>query len=251
MGSNFENPAGRLFKILTSAKLGKDNLPIKQVWANTFELDLNDTSSLLLSVAELINLIRLTKDAIQKIEGIDHKIYLQPFTKIERALAVTNLEANWKSFKNHLDDATMVALQFCSDTLSRQVGENEISKEDLDKLLKEVDALLAKVVKSKLPEEITAFLIDNLENIRRAILTYRIRGATALKHVLESSIGSIFFHRETVKAEYESKQGKTVFQGFFGIIGNLNKLVAFALKTKELAGPVVKLLIGSDSLPES
>ena len=137
MGSCSENPAGRLFKILTTAKAAKDNLPIKQVWANTFELDATDTSSLLLSVAELINLIRVTKNAIQKIEGIDHKIYLQPFNKIERALAVTNLEATWQSFKNHLDDATMVALQFCSDTLSRQAGEEEISKEDLDNLLKE------------------------------------------------------------------------------------------------------------------
>ena len=250
MSSNSENPAERLLKILNTAILGKDNLSIKQVWANTFELDPNDTSSLLMSVAELINLVRLTKDAIQKIEGIDHKIHLQPFNKIEKALAITNLEASWQSFKVHLDDATMVALQFCSDTLSRQVQEIEIPKEKLDKLLQEVNALLAKVVDSELPGEVTDILIDNLENIRRAILTYRIRGATALKHALERGIGSLFFHQATLREEYESNQGKVIFSDFFNVIDRLKNLVSFALQTKKLVGPVVKMLLGSDLSPD-
>ena len=126
----------------------------------------------------------------------------------------------------------------------------EVVKEELEKLLKEVEILLEKVIKSKLPEEVIVFLIDNLENIRKAILTYRIRGATALKHVLEGSIGSIYFHHETIKGEHEGKQAKTIFQGFFGIIDNLNKVVEFALQTKKLAGPVVKLLLGLDIPPE-
>lgn len=246
MGDVVENPAGRLFEILSTAKTAQDNLPIKQVWANTFEIDQNDTGALLLNVAEIINLVHLTKGEIQKLDGIDHKIYLRPFAKIERAFATTNLEAPWQAFKNHLDDATMVALQFCSDTLARQIGENKISKEELDTLLQEVDMLLSKILESGLPEEIKSFLVNNLENIRRSIITYRIRGASSLKHVLEGNIGSIYFHREQLEEAVKNEDNKEIFPKFFTVIDKLSRLVSFALSVKKLSAPIAHLLLGNE-----
>ncbi len=250
MGSSTENPAGRLFKILSEAKARNDSLPSRLVWANILKIDPTDISTILLNISELINLIHLTKNAIQKIDGINHEIYLKPFTKLEGAFASTNFEIGWSSFRGQLDDATMVALQFCSDTLSRQISENEISKEELDALLKEVNELLSMIIKSNLPEEIKSFLIDNLENIRRAIITYRIRGALSLKYVLESNIGSFYFHREQIDKVIKSGDGATIFPVFFRVVDKLNKLVSFAINTKKLASPMINLLLGNDGPPE-
>lgn len=244
MSNNIDNPAGRLLNILITARGQKDNIPVKQVWANVFGLKADDTGSILFMVAELINLTKNTQEEIQKLEDINHSIYLQPFKKIETAFAVANLETQWSSFKAHITQDTIVALQFCSDTLSRKIGETEIPKEELDALLKDIELLTSSVTQSVFTDDFKAFLIDNLENIRKAILTYRIRGANALKKVFESSIGSICLYQDQIKEENKSKPEQKILSKFFSIVSGLNTLVALALKTKELAGPIAKLLLG-------
>lgn len=244
MSSNNDNPAGRLLNILLSVRAEKDNVPVKQVWAKEFGLSPDDTGSVLFMVAELIALIKNSQEAIQKIEDINHTIYLKPFRNIEKAFAVSNLENNWSSFKNHITSDTIVGLQFCSDTLSRKIGESEIPQEQLDKLLVEVESLLVTLINSNYPEDFKVFLVDNLENIRKAILTYRIRGAVELKKVLENSIGTICMHHEQIVEHNKFSSDDKTLSRFFDIVSGLKNLVGLALKTKELAAPIAKFLLG-------
>src|SRR5690606_37844735 len=143
--------------------------------------------------------------------------------------------------RNELDEATMVALRFCADTLSRERGEGEVDSDTLAELSTEVSSLLEKVLASEVPDELKVILSEGLEVVRRALLEYRLRGADGLRRALETVIGSLIRH----SAEVKKNQGKKTVREYLEFLARLNDVVALSLKTKQLLAPVVNYFIGS------
>lgn len=234
-----DNPAGRLVAILEHARKQSGNKKSRDVWGEVFGVEPKDTANLLYMYAQLIQLIRTAKDAVEQVDDVDHSIYLKPFSKLERVFAKANLEGGWQGTRNEIDDATVVALQFCADMLSRERGEGEIDEELLTELSEGVSELLEMVMASDLPDSLRIVLVENLEAVRRAILEYRLRGAEGLRRALETAIGSLIRHSEEMKKYKEKPSVKRYIE----ILGRLNEVVAVGLKTRELLAPVVKYFL--------
>lgn len=241
-----DNPAGRLYSILHSVieKGGTDD-KINDVLAEVFGIQPDNRLELFNIYVELLQLVRTSKSAVENLHGVDNDLYIRPFERLERGFSILSLNNKWLQLREYLDDSTLTALMFCSDTLSNRIGEKSISNKEIAKLQKEVEALLDTMVTIKLDDSLRTFLIDRLEHIRKAILYYRIKGADGLKEALENTIGSMYLFRTEKEEENHEKDDSAmnkVKKTFIQIIEHLSKLVSFAKDTKELLGGDMPLL---------
>jgi hypothetical protein len=237
------NPVGRLFNILEQVRVEPDRKLTRDVWAEFFGLDPKDTGDVLLVISQLLELVQAAKESIRRLDGIDHSIYLRPFENVEQAFAAASLGTIWKTFKDKLDDATMVSLRFGADTLSRTYDEQVLDSEILSGLQAEVEDLLEKVVDSELEATLKTVMVDHLEAIRRSILGYRLWGSSGLKTALETSIGAMLRHKE----ELGKTRDRAIVARFLEVLQHIDRVVAVALKAKQLFAPVVTYLLGPGS----
>jgi len=240
--AELDNPAGRLYEVLNQVRRRADNVSIASVWAGYFNISLKDTTAIYIHLVELMNLVDRAKKSVQQLQDVDHAIYLKPFENIEQALNYANLSEYWEQVKRYLDDTTMLALKFCSDALSVRMGEKVISDEDLSKLQMEVETLLDKVLSANLPQELTAVLTQKLEDIRQAILAYRITGNEGLRRALESSLGAIFLHGEYIEEVQQDDEKKRTWFRVLEFMAHLSEILGFALQAAQLTGLVTPLL---------
>jgi hypothetical protein len=243
--AKLDNPAGRLYEVLNQVRRRTGNASIAEVWAGYFNISLKDTTAIYIHLVELMNLVDRAKKSVQQLQGVDHAIYLEPFKNIELALNYPNLSHQWGQVKSHLDNTTMLALKFCSDALSVRMGEKVISDEDLSKLQMEVETLLDKVLNANLPQDLAAVLTQKLEDIRQAILAYRITGNEGLRRAVESGFGAIWLHREEIQELQDEKQKETLLD-ILGFMAHLAQIGAFVLQAAQLTAPFIPLL-GSGS----
>lgn len=237
------NPAGRLYAILDEVRAKPRKKSIRNVWAETFGLEPSATADILFLIGKMIELARDAKQSINGLDNIDHEIYIKPFHNIEKAFSFANIEDHWDNISRHLDEATMVGLSFCADVLSRTSGEQIIDQETLNDLMEQVENLTHEIMDSEIPPDLKAVLIDNLEEIRRAILEYRIRGVDGLKRALEGSLGAVIRHRPQIVKQ----KGKKPVARFLEILSKLDQVVAFSLRMKQLFGPVLGEILQIES----
>lgn len=240
--SNTNNPAGRLYNFLIQARKNNGDRSIREVWASIAGIDPSDKSNVLRFVADLIILSQEARVAIEKLENIDHQIYLSPFIRINDALGRINLEDRWETISRYLDEPTMVALAFCADTLSRTGSDNNISEEDLDKLKSEINDLLEQVIDLDISQELKDYLVEQLEKMRAAVVGYKIYGNKGLKQVLESIFGATLLHQDAIRSSMVEEKNKPIWAKFWKSVENLANVATIIEVTKALSGPVAMLL---------
>jgi hypothetical protein len=239
------NAAARLYDILNQARAEfnpkQHKVTIRQVWASVLKIETEDFSEVLHFVAHLLDLVRTAKLHIQELPDVNSTIYLRPFENIEMAFGSMNLDEPWNRFTQHLDEATMVGLQFCADTLSLARPEAIISEEELAALQSDIEVLIEKVVQSELPSHAKTMFLNNLENIRLAILEYRINGSAGLSRALDLSLGGMLRHQD----DLENAKDEEIFPAFFRIMIKINDLVTYARNLKQLLDPVMNYFLPS------
>lgn len=234
------NPAGRLYDILDSARRQNPKESARKAWAAVFQVEPGDTGAILQMLADLISLMGEARTSIQRLEDVDQGLHLRPFAKIQSLLSTINLDATWEHWRNQIDETTLYGLQFSSDKLSRVSGSTQISSDELAEIRATVDELVATVADSRLPTELKALLLRNLEAIRLSLTAYVVRGIDGIRAEVERSLGSILLHQEAISQT--APEDRKVCDRFFKLVGRLGQLVSLAYTTKELAAPAIKAL---------
>jgi hypothetical protein len=81
----------------------------------------------------------------------------------------------------------MKGLAYCADAMSRlPEAEEVIERNILNDLLKDFEALTSEVLDSNINDELKAFLVRSIEDIRAAIHEYRLKGAAGLRQALDA-----------------------------------------------------------------
>lgn len=239
------NPAGRLYDLLEAARQYPSEEKTKTVWANVLGVPENDTATLLKMIADVIDLVRKAKSSIVRLTDIDHKLYLKPFENIESLLCHLNFESHWENWRNHLDDFTLYGLQFGADRLARASEVTPIKDDQLDALRTELDNLIDHVLESHLPPDLKKLFLRNLEALRQAWCTYRIRGIEGLELELERSCGTILLHKDLIRSSPANSAERRAWEGFLKLVDRLNKQVTLAKNVKGFGGtPLVEHFMG-------
>lgn len=234
-----DSAAARLNDILTSARDCGGNMPIREVWAETFRIPNVDTRALLTAVAALIELTAKAKDEIQGLDGVSTSLMLKPLDQVERALSRTNLEASWESFKAFLDDTTMYGLQLCADMTVRRTTARPIDQKEIEALLKAVETLQGELLDAQLPADLKEYLSAELTKIREALILYRIRGTAGLEDVLRRIAGGLLLERSRFEQVASEAPVQSYLHRFRDVLNSLATMVSVAKGLKELIAPMI------------
>ena len=236
------NPAGRLYDLLLTAQKQSVKEPARNAWAKVFDVEPADTGSLLKMLADLVGLVSQTRSSIERLEDVDHALYLKPFKKLEAFFSQVNLDGQWAHWQNQLDEPTLYGLQFAADRLSRNAGSTSISEKDLESLRAELEQLVTSVLGSDLPQGLKALFLRSLESVRHALLVYRIRGIDGLEQELERAVGSLLLNREHIPPKGDKSPPRKFWEQFFLVVDRINRAVTLCRGTSELAGPTIQAI---------
>jgi hypothetical protein len=240
--AKLNNPAGRLYEILSEAQNRNGGTTRLQL-AEIFQIHSDDTQELLRRMNELIELVNDAERSLRELteaQEIDSEDFLAPFPHIRATLndMVRNLSSNWDNFKRFGPDV-LTSLRLSSSLLSKFQPEDVIDEQELKGFAVEVDTLNEKVMASSLETELKTVILDQLEIIRRAISEYRIGGTARLREALEISIGKYALNREIIEQHSDVEEVK----GLKKVLFALGRYTWTGLKYAPLAERAVRALL--------
>lgn len=232
-----DNPAGRLYHLLSEANQKGAGNQFGDAWAKVFGVDTEDQGRVLTLLAQVILEVDRGKEAVQTNPEINQELYLRPFEELEKAFNLINYGKSWKSWSNRLQDDTLTKLAYCANELSRVQPEGTISDDDLAELRSQLEEVLDFVLEAEIDDALKQVLVDGLETLRRAILEYKIRGAAGLREALERNYGMLMLHGHEIGKDAEAKKtGKKIF----GFLQRVHSTLEIIWKVRQLTSPPVE-----------
>lgn len=236
------NPVGRLHDILREARAHGNGTRVGEVWRSVLNLPENDTGALLKGIAGVIQLHSEGKQAI--VSGVpgDQNIFLAPFTRLEALFADFNLNAQWSSSRQILDEATLSALAFGNHYLEPIFRKSAINSDLISEFLDTLDSLLHQCLESDLPPPIKKLFRDSLEALRSVLLSYKISGPDGIQDEIDRIMGAMSRHTSEIR-KHINEPSNGFMKATFDIIRDINDSVQFAESVTSLAGPAAVTIL--------
>ena len=242
--TELENPAKRLYALLSNAKNQNIKKSTGEIWATVLGIEPANRGELLVGIADVIHLVDNVKRSISNLDDTNHELLLERYGNVEKVFTNLNFGQVWEHNQKFLDETTMYSLRVCSDVLSKGIGSKEVSGEELKKIQNEVEELLSAILSSSFDSELKSVLVENLEAIRKSIIGYRINGVDGMRQALEKSIGASFINQK-LREELSKKDEKAnpLIQKFRSVLGSVIRLVAESTLSATLEAGIGHLLL--------
>ncbi len=203
------NSAYRIHKLL-SGLFFKDNKQVLEAWGETFRISHPNHATKALVVSECLNAIRLESLILQEQTAglVRQEIIESHVGKIHEAISPMLLPSTWSAVKQYLTADTLLMLDLCSDMLPNE--ETQVSQEDLDNILIQVEELEASLVASTLPYRLKSIIQHHIKRIKIAIAVYPVSGVKALKSALHEALGDVVSVGDELDVELSGANAETV-----------------------------------------
>ena len=247
------NPASRLHTLLSALLAGDPKERVLDAWARVLEvserLDVEVPRRLIL----LNDLLDDTEQSIKLNSSLNHNIYLSCFPQIRTVFSPLNIQSKREGvILPHLTPEVMARLEFCAEALQQGWSEVEVTKDDLQAISNDLNALFDSIAASNVDVRLRKALLEALEGVRLSISFYRIYGAKGLKKNLQGLFGFVFTERDVLKKEAE--KNTDVIDRLGNLMDKIDSATAKALKVHKALTKPVRFLIGlvtdSDSKDE-
>lgn len=182
---------GRFFRILQDAVQKGGERSFLEVWGEVLGTDPADRTKAYQLLGDFFGLLELAKVEISAHPELKQSLYLGTLEGIEAILVNAHHHSPWNGVLSQLAGSNLRALEFCADQLDRLSLEKEIPQSYLDIVQREVEAVIADLLASSLEQEAKQALIMKLEDVRAAILAYRLRGLDGLRLTTQSAVGAL------------------------------------------------------------
>lgn len=222
----FNNPASRLHSILIALKAADMNQATSVVLAKCFNVE-QSPKDLMHAIVQFHGLVKEVSEYAAK-TNLPAGPLARYIPQIESAVAYTNLDVAWASYKDRITTECLVTLEMIAQ-IDNAIQDQQIPLEELKSLEESVQVLFKQVESEMgLDKEFKFFVLSQIEKIRRAISEYRISGASGFSHYIDSLIIEIVKNKDLTK-KAEKSNSKTLVN-FKKII---SKVVKFAGYTKD------------------
>ena len=236
--SKANNPAARLHSLLEAArKVDSENASGAVVWSQILDADPND-ETIASRFLQLIRLYKETETALQSHEAINRDLYLSQMHQIKSVLSFATLYRPWNQVKQSLTDTAMQALAFGADRLSGFPQYREA--ENLDELMGAINELLEAILQSELDHEMKSLLQRLVNEIRNAVIEYRIRGPIRLLEAAEVTAGGILIHWDRLETHGKTKE----VSRFFGVWRMFIDSVTLSTGVQQLGPGAIEVIKG-------
>jgi hypothetical protein len=221
-----ENSAGRLWNIMTAAQNLNGATTHTQL-SKAFGIEGNDGIDLLRALVATVETLDDIDARIKRIKMRDHDLFVHSIPHLKQGFLRAASDQDFNQWKNtYLKPEFLDPLMYCANKLSETYDEQDIKKEELDAFAKRVDDLHTSVKASTLDGRVKDRILESLENIRRAISEYRIRGIAALRRSLSTATGELVLHR----AEFEKAKNEPEVKNLMEILSALYVMTLLATK---------------------
>ena len=206
-------------------------------WAQLLGLDPADKAAVVGASGQIVSLISEARQQVQAHPELKQDLYLGTLTTIESLLLNQAPLAQWGSIVGNLKGAPIQLLEFCAESLDRLDPQTELPSEILDALRADVDNLVTRIAESSLDEPVKATLVIRLEELRAAILRYRITGIKAIEAATDAAVGA------AVVAQARTPTGKhrETINDYLGIIQKVLEIIEKAERRVPLLKPALSI----------
>lgn len=225
-----DNPAARLLAFihdLGESGGGSVAVAISKIYG----IDPNDKAALFRAIAEIVDLPRQLRIAIESTPELPAATYVKALPDIEK----------WLSFLDNLQqgvtapfDTLGTVLELISGSLSMHRPEVLPPWHELLEIRGEAEALLHEVVNADLDSNLRLFMADQLRNLIAGIDTFRISGIAPVRAAVAQFLGEVILRKGQLIDLSEDSTEKTLFHRVWGIADRLSVAVTLAPGTIEL-----------------
>jgi hypothetical protein len=235
------NSAGRLWKILNGLKSRSGGEVYTQL-GQILGIEPGDPVAYMAALSALISALDSVDRQVRAVPDVNHPLHLHALPHLRGVLGSARQNQNFDQFKAQLfSQDSLTCLMFCADLLGKTDPEDEIPPDELKSLLEDISHLYESILTSTLPKPVKALILDQLENIRRAVHEYRVRGVRALKEALATAVGQVHLHAEELK-NAKSDTDRSELSEFAKVLNTVDTLVSVATKAQKLLAPILPYL---------
>ena len=228
-----DNPAGRLWHVLKRLLKVSSSTSAFVAWARALAPETPDNKQALYVLGHIAALIRDAEVAVAEATR-NSVLHMRPF-EIIRSVAEGSFTTAIEIQARTLSRDVMTQLAMGAELVSK-ARPDALSDDALEQLGDEINALIERIVKGSLDEEVKTLLVKQLETIHTAVVHYRISGIEGMREALERSIGAIILEYDS----YKGAEGAEEIGQFETILQKVGKIVNIGTKVKKLAGPIAR-----------
>lgn len=185
---NYDNPAARLLALLEEGKKKPKETSCRVVWEELLATRKNPP--LLMSrLGKAMELPSLIIEAVKEQFPNQGNTWHHWESQVNTGFMVQNLQSDWASFINHIDNHSITYLRMTADLLASKSTTKLIADESLVEIKTKLTEILEEILKSNQPDEVKKYLARNIRRMITAIEEYHLTGAILLLDSIDTTVG--------------------------------------------------------------
>ena len=235
-----QSPAGRLLALFKELRDQKNDLNTIGTFSRLAAGDATNFREGYRLLATVFELIEESRQQVSCHPELRQELFHGALTNIEQLFKSTLPNAPWSAISDPLGQQ-MVGLEFCAERLDGLTQEQVVDNEELAALRDLAEQLVGALLECELEAELKEQLVRRAEDIRRALVEYRMHGAKGLEVAVAAAVGTLAMNHASVRRASKS----AAVTKFLDLVLKLDSVVRISQRWKELAGPAIKGLLSA------
>ncbi|WP_312147023.1 hypothetical protein [Stutzerimonas kunmingensis] len=189
----YDNPAERLLSILTDGKSISGDQSCKRVWEGLLNVPKNEGALLVSRIGKAMSLPQEIIDRTRELYPNRSPTWLHWSNQVNAAFSTQNINGQWQTFIQHIDNHTITYLQMSTDLLESKSSIKPLDLDEIIQISEKVNDLLVDVISSpEIEASIKKYIVHHLRKILISIDEYKITGALPILDAVETTIGHAY-----------------------------------------------------------
>lgn len=236
----YDNPAARLLSILSAGKTIAATDPCGRSWAKLLETPEGDRALLVSRIGKLMGLPQDVIDQTKELYPNQQPTWQHWSNQVNKAFSTQNLNGQWQTFVQHIDDHTIRYLAMSADLLEAKSSIKQLDPSRITEIRETINDLISSVIQSDAEVSLKKYITHHLRLILNAIDEYKITGALPILDAVESTIGHAFLDENYRSYLKDTDMGKKIVE----TLGAVANLVTIAVGIPVLAHSILMLTAG-------
>jgi hypothetical protein len=231
---NYDNPAVRLLSLIEQGKKEDPSQSCRIVWQKLLKAD-----NLQLLLPRLGKVMELSELIIEEIKENypkqDRNCWSHWETQVNHAFMNQNLNGQWVTFINHIDQHSITYLHLASDLLQAKSNTKSLTDENLLTISEQLNTIYQEVLESDLSDEVRTYLIKNLRKLILSIDEYKLTGAPPILEAIGTAIGHAHLDEEYKNFLTDTELGKKLLDTLASMANVVTVAVGLPQLTQAIA----------------
>jgi hypothetical protein len=231
---------GRLFELCSRAVQVNGNLSVTVAWAvlaTNQEQEIGRGFDLL---AHAFRLIEESKQEVLRRPEIKQELFMRSINSVEQIFRSANYANQWSSISAPLQQA-LNALEFSAERLNAFSDERLLPQSEIAGLLGQLEIVYRALLNSDVESSLKQELLKQLDQIRTALVEYRVRGAEAVVSATNSSVGLIVRLKDKIAKVATVKE----INDFLDLVVKLEAVATRIVAYTTIGAPAIQALLTS------